>query len=136
MSRHILVKEIDTDYAERLPDFPPQYRYLIECPEGNRCEGWAEYREAHEVDGVSANDGPDDCEPEALWAAEEEFDFHGATHTWKYGWGWTVAYPGCVVQGSDFDPPDELYALPVGRYVVEDDWDDRCCYLQYIGAEA
>lgn len=126
---HILIKEVN-------PDDPEEFRYRIECQLGDACDGWWECDKLHEVDGLSAHLGPNDSEPGAPWDAEEEFGFHGVLHTWRDGHGWTVPFEGCVVEVSDFDPPDEVLELPVGRYEVDDEWDDTSLYLNYVGPEA
>ena len=137
MSRHILVVEVDTDYAERFPAAPPSHRWRIECPEGNGCAGFEECAELHPE---GADDGPYGSE-DAPWFDQDEYVFHGVLHTWHgCGYGWTVPYKGCVVQGSDVEPPDDLYLsspdreLPLGRWVVEDDWEDyESVYLRLVG---
>lgn len=137
MSKHIMIKEIDQEYADKFSDYDTEYNYYIICPEGNGCDGWIECSKEHTVPGYDgANDGPYESEEDAPWDGHDEFEFHGEWHEWKWGYGWTVEYPGCVVQGQyDLDPPDELYSMPPGRYIVEDDWDDTTCYLQYVGPE-
>ena len=136
MSRHILVIEPDAAYAARFPGSPVEYTSGIECPAGNGCSGWIECDKPHRVDGKSAADGPDDCDEGDPWEGQDEIEFHGVLHTWRCGWGWTAPYPGCVVQGTDYEVPDDLYPLKPGRYVVEDDWDDCTCILETIGNES
>ena len=59
---------------------------------------------------------------------------HGQMHTWRDGHGWTVECTGCIVNyNNSYDLPPEVEDLPIGRYEVDDDWDDTCCYLYLIG---
>jgi hypothetical protein len=113
----------------------PDYRYGIECVAPEKCGGWQECLEPHEVDGKSAADGPWSCDSADPWCDEDEFEFHGVVHTWHYGYGWTVPFDGCVVQASDSGWGD-LYEIArdygPGRYVVADEWDDTDCYLTYV----
>lgn len=132
MSRHILVVEPDTAYAERFPDFPPETRWHIECPDGNGCSGW------EECDGDHSSLTEDDQDEGYATA-------HGVEHEYRWGYGWTVPYEGCVVAGNDStEPPDELWKrdedshnlrLPLGRWVVDDDWDETHCTLILVGPE-
>lgn len=143
MSRHILVAEVDTAFGERFPNLPPVHTWHLDCPDSNSCSGWTECDESHEVEGVSAGDGPWDAPEGAPWDGEDEFDFHGVEHTWYDGHGWTVPFDGCVVRGSGCDAPDALnepdpaggWRVPLGRWVVEDDWDDTDCNLLLVGPE-
>lgn len=130
-SKHVLVKEID-------PEDHEEFRYRIECQVPDSCDGWWECDKPHEVDGRRADgaqDGPFDCEADVPWSDKEEFEFHGVTHTWRYGHGWTVPFEGCIVAWADSEPPEEVEALPPGRYEVEDEWDDTSLYLNYVGPE-
>jgi hypothetical protein len=123
----------------------PDYRCEIECIAPEKCGGWWECMEAHEVDGVSAADGPyasvcpscgGEGDEHVPWCDRDEFEFHGVEHTWRYGYGWTVPYEGCIVQAND-SGWDDLYDIArehgPGRYLVDDDWDDTTCYLTYAG---
>lgn len=132
MIEHLLTVEVNTDYAERFPDAPTEYRWGIACTNPDQCKGWQECDKAHEVDGSSAADGPYDAEEDAPWDGLDEFEFHGELHTWVDGYGWTVPYVGCVVQGNNVECPDELYPLRPGAWIVEDDWDDTDCYLTVV----
>jgi hypothetical protein len=129
---HILIKEAD-------PDDPEEFRYRVECQIEGGCGGWLECAEPHEVAGwiASGSEGdPHDCDPAAPWCNSEEFTFHGVEHTWQGGWGWTVPFEGCLLESySDFEPPDEVLDLPVGRYLVDDEWDDTEVCLNYVGPE-
>lgn len=143
MSRHVLVVAVDTAYTERFPDLPPVHTWRLECPDGNGCSGFVECDEPHGADGMDAVDGPWDAVEDAPWDGCDEYDFHGQTHTWYDGHGWTVPYPGCVVQGAGCDAPDALgepdpaggRRLPLGRWAVEDEWDDTECILLLVGPE-
>lgn len=129
---HTLIKEIDTDYAAWQPDAAVEYRYRIECADPASCDGWIECGEEHEVEGRSADaydEGPFDCAPDAPWFGAEKFEFHGAMHTWRDGYGWTKPFDGCIVAYTDWDVPDEAWSGPVGRYPVDDEWDDTSCTL-------
>lgn len=125
----IVTKEADFDPED------PYYDTQILCLAPEKCGGWWECREPHEVDGRSAEAGPwnsEDCDP---WVEEEEFTFHGVEHTWRWGYGWTVPYPGCVVAVNDsaVEGADELAQQHgEGRYLVDDDWDETTCYLTYV----
>lgn len=152
---HLLTITKATDWE---PD-EPSWDWSITCTTPDRCDGWWECPEAHVVDGIDAADGPyeNDCPgwhgPYALneaentaraaaggphwpWCDDDEHMFHGVAHTWRYGFGWTVPFPGCVVQASDTVGD---YALDIaadhgeGVYVVEDDWDDTYCTLVLVG---
>lgn len=126
---HTLIKEIDTDYTG-MPDGEVEYRYRIECADPATCDGWIECGKLHEFDGRDADTyGPYDCEPDCPWFESEEFDFHGVVHTWRDGYGWTVPFDGCIVAYTDWDVPDEIWSGPVGRYPVDDEWDDTQCTL-------
>lgn len=129
MTEHLLTVEADTDYAERHPRAYPELTWSITCINPDSCNGWSECDKDHEVDGVNAADGPYDAEDGRPWAGLDEFEFHGEEHTWRSGHGWTSAYKGCVVQGTDVDLPDELHPLRPGKWIVDDDWDDEFCEL-------
>lgn len=121
-------------------DFDPEYpsfEYSIECLNVDKCGGWQECRETHEVDGVSAADGPWNCDENAPWEEYDEFAFHGVEHKWVEWHGWTVPYPGCVVADNDFicdDAHDIALDHGCGRHEVEDDWDDMDCSLIHVKA--
>lgn len=124
---HILVKEIDADD-------PEEFTYRIECQIAGSCGGWLECNEPPESDCRIADD-PHDCADDALWCGRDEFEFHGVVHTWHDGYGWTVPFEGCIVAWADWDAPDEVEALPPGRYQVDDEWEDMSLYLDYVGPE-
>lgn len=111
----------------------PCWDWSLTCQAPNLCGGWWECSETHEVDGLSASDGPYACETSAPWCDEDEFEFHGVTHTWRYGWGWTVPYEGCVVQTADIgDGVDDIAREHgEGTYEVDDDWDETSCYIAF-----
>lgn len=119
------------------PDWEPDEPYWdwsIECATPDLCGGWWECRESHEVIGLPQNDGPWNSSEDAPWFEEEEFTFHGVEHTWRWGHGWTVPYPGCVVQTADIgDDVHEIASVHgEGVYLVEDDWDDTYCHLEVV----
>ena len=127
---HVLVIEPDTAYADRFPDFPVEYRWRIECANVEKCGGWTECPEPHEVDGTSAADGPWDALESAAWCDEDYFTFHGVEHEWHDGYGWTVPFEGCVVAATAEDQP--ISPMRPGRWVVHDDWDDEWVYLTVV----
>lgn len=157
MSTHLLVITHD----ERLPgpvhpdqhvfpEHPDARDYRIACADPEHCIGWSECPEPHEVDGQSAACGPYNCDcpdgqPSCFgdepgegdrtappWFDLEEFDFHGVTHTWRHGWGWTVPYPGCIVAGVDAELPDKIDQTPIGVWEISEDWaDESDCYLSF-----
>jgi hypothetical protein len=140
----VTITESD-DHSEEYPD----YDSTIDCLNPNLCGGYQECTEKHEVDGVSASDGPWDCEcpgdhgtegNEGVhypWCDEDEFEFHGILHTYRYGWNWTVPYRGCVVASADVS--DDVYDIArtkgPGTYPVDDDWSDESCILNVIEAK-
>lgn len=154
MSRHILEIALDSIEQAKLdageyvfPEHVDSREYHIRCPSGNGCSGWLSCNHPHEVDGVSANRGPDECcgalfgqghEDDCLgdslpWRNRDEFVFHDELHMWQYGWGWVLPYVGCVVN-YDCELPDNYDDLPIGEYEVDSDWDDFSCYLTLVDA--
>lgn len=128
---HILTLTRSSDWAEDEPYFDHQ----IECLVPERCGGWQECGETHEVDGLNAADGPWEGDDGAPWFEQEEFVFHGVEHEWRYGYGWTVPFEGCVVAANDsvYENAHEIgCGHGPGRYLVDDDWDDTCCILHLI----
>lgn len=129
MSRHVLVVSLDSAEQARLdagelvlPEHIEHHEYGIVCPSGNGCSGWEQCGEPH--------DGGD----EDKWRSPEgddEREFHGVKHTWRYGHGWTVPFTkGCIVTyNGHYELPDDHDELPIGEYEVVDDWDDTSCYL-------
>lgn len=141
-------------------DFDPEYPCWdssITCLSEDLCGGYQSCGEPHEVDGVSAADGPYSAQcpgfhgpygPDAAenaaraaghpehvpWCEVEEFVFHGVEHTWRYGWDWTVPFEGCVV--AEADTSEYVYEIAEqhgpGVYEVEDDWSDESCRLDYL----
>lgn len=133
MTEHLLTVEVDTAYTERFPNAETELNWSITCTNPDQCNGWMECDKPHEVDGVNAADGPNDSEEDAPWSGYDEFEFHGEEHTWRECYGWTIAYKGCVVQGSlTAECPDELHPLRPGKWVVDDDWDDEICTLNVV----
>lgn len=128
---HLLTITTTADHTPEDPDFD----YSVTCQAPDLCGGWEECLDPHEVDGVSAADGPWDSDETDPWFEEEEFDFHGVTHEWRYGYGWTVPFKGCVVAANDgvCDAADDIgRSRGPGTYPVDDDWDDTSCYLTVI----
>ena len=152
MSEHILEVSRDDDYLKRLAqhkelddqDHRDAFHVTIRCPNPASCNGWEECSEAHEVDGVSAVDGPYEtpcmcAEAEGYrcsvpWCGADGFDFHGVTHEWRWGYGWTKAYDGCVVTSciGDLEVPDGIDTTRDATYLVDDEWNDTECYLSLI----
>lgn len=153
MSEHILVIDVDTQTRKLLdeghlmyPEHLDDRHYSVLCPHPDECNGWMECLRQHICPhGHSAgmgfeemsSDGPcpghdNDNDPNC-YSGYDEFNFHGEWHTYRYGWGWTTEWPGCVVADADID----FYYLPVerlprGEYPVNDDWDDTYCTLELI----
>jgi hypothetical protein len=132
MSAHVFIRELDTEYAEKYPNEPPEFLNHVECPVG--CNGWQECTEdVHKVPGYDGvNDGPYESDEDAPWCDEEEYEFHGVLHTWNgNGYGWTIPFNGCVVSANDYSDP---YDIPerAGKWLVDDDWDDSTVSLTGI----
>ena len=102
----------------------------VTCIPGG-CHGWQECREDH------AGFDPEDEESPAFDLIEDdEIEIHGVIHTWRYGWGWTVEFPGCVVAANDavHEYAEEiLQEYGPGAYLVDDDWDDSSLTLDAVG---
>ena len=132
------------------PEHPEERDYRIVCLDPEQCIGWSECNELHEVDGQPAACGPYSCDcpddqpgclgdepgegdrPRPPWFDAEEFDFHGITHTWRSGWGWTVPYPRCIVAGTDAEWPDQIEQTPIGAWEIDEEWvDESDCYLSF-----
>lgn len=142
MTEHLIDIRPDTDYLARLNanrakrGLPPtelaadDLAASITCLHPDRCTGWIECSGQEHPAG--SEDGPYDCEEDAPWEGADEFEFHGELHTWRDSYGWTVPYVGCVVQGADYEIPDELRPLRIGRWIVEDEWDETDVYLTVV----
>lgn len=150
MSTHILVIDLDSieqaklDAGEYvLPEHPDSHHHWIKCIDPAHCNGWMECFRLHICphghdahagfdepcdDGACPGHDPDSDLPNCF-SGDDEFTFHGEHHTWRYGYGWTVKWPGCVVADNDWDVDVRLDRLPRGEYEVQDDWDDTSCYL-------
>jgi hypothetical protein len=134
-STHVLIKELDTEHAAQFPHSEPHYLYRIECPGRPDCDSRLECSEPHEVDGRTADDGPNDCEDSDPWCGEYEFEFHGVLHLWLSDYGWTAPAERC---GADTHPyrheaaSDLLYDHPPGRYPVHVWWDEDDYELKLI----
>lgn len=123
MADHVIVVTVDD------PD-----SYTIECPGKPACSGWIECDGDHE--GY-------DPEEEASPAYDEwdDVEIHGVLHDYKWGHGWTVPHPGCVVADAwNVEPPGGLWdretdAYKPGRWLVDDDWDDTDVQLILVGPE-
>ena len=56
----------------------------------------------------------------------EEVMIHGEAHTYRYGYGWCVDYPGCPVQSVALDGDDHLDIARThgpGRHPLHDEWE-------------
>ena len=150
---HILTVVKSNDFDPESPDFD----FSIECLNVDECGGWTVCDEKHEVAGRSALCGPYECDcggedgpsclgdepgegnhPRPPWYDQEDFEFHGIVHEWKYGHGWAVPFKGCVVADNDYvcDSAHEI-ALKhgCGRHEVDDEWDDDFeCTLVHVRA--
>lgn len=125
----ISMPQADPDEAI-FPEWPDDRDYDVYCTDHKRCGGWMECFEPHEVDGKPASD-PNNCPEDDPVYGADEFEFHGVTHNWVYGHGWTVPYPGCPAEDNGAEPPYGAWKLPIGTYEVDDDWDDTSCYLTF-----
>lgn len=104
----------------------------MQCITPSGCDGWTECTEEHPF--------PDD---EAREMAEDDghHAFHGVEHQYRYGYGWTVPYDGCVLAGSSewSDGVSEAAShigeqYGEGRHAVADDWSDNLPYVERIDA--
>ena len=129
---HILVIEPDAAYAARFPDAPVEYRWSIECQNPARCGGWQECHESHQIDGEPVNDGPWESEESAPWFEEDYYTFHGVEHEWRYGYGWTVPFDGCVVAENAGYTDCPVEPMRPGRWLVDDEWDDTYMSLNAV----
>ena len=155
MSAHLLVIEHDGYLPGPVhpdqciyPEHPDERSYTIVCIDPQRCVGWSECSEPHEIDGSSASCGPYQCDrpddqpsclgdepdeglrPRPPWYDQEEFEFHGVVHTWRLGWGWTVPYQGCIV--VDAERPSGADDTPIGVWEIDEEWfDESSCYLEF-----
>jgi hypothetical protein len=122
---HILVKELDAEYAAQFPNSAPHYLHRIECPGRPHCDSRQECLEEHTVDGREADDGPYDCADTDPWCGQDEFEFHGVPHLWMDEYGWTTPFDSC---GASTHPwmydtaSDLLRDQSPGRYPVRVHW--------------
>lgn len=138
---HLLIIRLDRIEQAKLdagefvfPEHLDSRDYVIHCVDPSTCVGWMDChrqhicQHGHEIvhDELSP-DGPcpgvvdDNCIP----YYDDEAQFHGEWHTHRWGYGWTVRWPGCVVGDADWDYGDvDADRLPIGEYGVNDDWDD------------
>jgi len=105
------------------------HEWHVECSNPAACDGWEECLEPHEVDGVSAADGPYETvcgmNPCRIpWCGQDEYFFHGALHTWQSGNScWSLPVKGCPVARFAEEVDDVPLDRP-GRWVVDVDWGD------------
>lgn len=154
MTQHTLIIDLDSTQQTLLemgflvlPEHQDNRTWSIRCEDPENCDGWQECFESHvcehgrdasrgydedsESPGICPGGGPDDaCD---CWAGLEDFEFHGIMHTYRWGYGWTIKYPGCVVAAArDFtDAPDYWESKPRGEYEIRDDWDDEQLTLYF-----
>lgn len=152
MSTHTLSVELDSIEQERLdageyvfPEHPDSRGWHIRCDSPQHCNGWLECTRQHickhgheivhdelSIDGPCPGIDDDNC----IASDEEEAEFHGEWHTYRWGWGWTVPFRGCVVaENWDGDLPHGIDSLPIGEHPVEEDWyDDTSVALDLVAA--
>ena len=143
MTEHVVHITRDDAFLSRLAEYrepddqdrEDAWQEHIECTVPDGCGGWQECLEPHEVDGVSADDGPYDCEEGVPWEGRDEFEFHGVSHEWRWGHGWTVDFRGCPLAITEVELPDGIDTTRDGKWRVEDDWDGTDCYLVLIGED-
>lgn len=151
---HLLNVAKGTDWTED----DHEWNWSITCLAPEKCGGWQECGKEHRLEGVSAADGPydndcpgwhgpylaDDAHDKRMqaesaqhypWCDEDEFEFHGVLHTWRYGYGWTIPFDGCAV-AANLSWADEAWDIAdehgEGSHVVDDDWDDTDLTLIYV----
>lgn len=136
-AKHVLTIVRGNDW---MPD-EPDWDWDLTCVDFNACDGqgWWEcgVHLAHTTATYKARDEgrvlldhPPACDAPAPgeWNDDEdEILAHGVWHTYRYGWGWTVPYPGCVLVGHD-NIADHVWEIArtegTGTYLVIEDWDD------------
>lgn len=103
----------------------------VECSDPAACEGWSECDKDHSDGGYHDNRiGPYECDERVPWFDIDVWTFHGVEHTYEWGHGWTVPCEGCPIQTyGDLEWPGPSSGNKVGRYEVDDDWDDVTVYL-------
>lgn len=145
MSSHTLILTLDSIEQAKLdagefvfPEHEDGRAWRIRCDDPAHCDGYIECHRQHicphghdACNGFDENseDGPcpghaDDDLPNCF-SGDEEFTFHGQAHTYRWGWGWTVPFIGCVVaENWDGELDRSIYTLPIGEYPVDEDWYD------------
>ncbi|CCW14633.1 hypothetical protein [Rhodococcus aetherivorans] len=121
-TKHVITKAIDRKD-------PSEFTYTLECPGAPHCTGFSECHEKHVQDGIDADevtpyDGETDDGEAPPWDGADEWTFHGVAHTYRYGYGWTVPYTGCVLREYDLEFDDALLDQPPGRYSISVYWED------------
>lgn len=138
MTEHLLTIKPDETYRARvnaqrekqgLPpyseaDMEEDFILSITCLHPDLCAGWIECSEEH------PNSDPEDDES-PVYDQYDDVMMHGVPHDHHDGM-WTVPYKGCVVRGGDWETPDDLYPLRAGEWIVEDEWEDTCVYLNVV----
>ena len=113
----------------------PDWTWVITCLAPEKCGGWQECDESHEIEGQPVNDGPWDSDESAPWCEQDQYVFHGVEHEYRWGHGWTVPFDGCVVAEHAYwsDSVAEIVdEHGEGEHVVDDDWDDEVMTMIYV----
>ena len=145
MRRHVLVVTEDRPLgSDGQPFIGPLeqgrdwLKWTIECLDPDQCDGWEECHDLHPFtpcDDCQFTECIEDQECDAMDTGDER-EFHGETHEWRWGYGWTVQFPGCVVSENLYeadDAGDIAVTVGPGRWLVDDDWSDTDMYLILIG---
>lgn len=136
MSKHYAQVRIDYDYINRLRQagitltndhWDGAWVCFIVCSDPSDCPGWQECDKNHQGYDPEDEDSP-------VYDQYEDVMIHGELHNWHDGgFGWTVEYDGCPVQGNPFlDTPDGIPLDRHGTYLLDDDWDDADLYLTLV----
>lgn len=138
VSHHILIIGLDADReaARRqgeavFPEHPDERSYTLMCPDGNGCKGFLRCGEPHWFGGVPVEHDINQDSSAPRGYENEEREFHGVTHLWREGWGWTVPYEGCIVNYVNWEYPTGIAQYPIGEYDVEDEWIDDSCWVEF-----
>lgn len=121
-TQHWLIVARDEEYLAKHEDDPddPARTYAIECSDPAACPGWIECLEPH-----PAAPDPDEYDGDIVV-------MHGQEHEHRWGYGWTVDYPGCPVQGDALYGDSYLDIARthgLGRHPIDADWDDTDVHL-------
>lgn len=144
------------------PEHTDQHEYEIVCP-ASPCPdgGWMECSQEHICEhGCDAREGFEENDPDGkecpgfkkklpglpgepdeyslnCWDGEEDFEFHGVEHTYRYGHGWTVPFEGCIVIELAYELPEGFDEVPIGDHAIETDWiGEESVYLEVMKPDA